>query len=79
MQEFFNMETLLFYQELERDALDVDGDEKVEVKFVHHAGRLWKCVGERDGVLELVKPYNNIAITAESNKKYVNVNEVKYI
>ena len=78
MQEFFNIDSLLFYQEL-ADSSDVDGSKNVEVKFVHHAGRLWKCVGERDGVLELVKPYNNIAITAESNKKYVNVNEVKYI
>ena len=78
MHDFFNIDSLLFYQEL-ADSSDVDGDENVEVKFVHHAGRLWKCVGERDGVLELVKPYNNIAITAESNKKYVNVNEVKYI
>jgi hypothetical protein len=74
MQDFLN-ETLGMYGQ----SHVVDGSKNVEVKFVHHAGRLWKCVGERDGVLELVKPYNTIAISAESNKKYVNVNEVKYI
>ncbi len=78
MHDFFNIDSLLFYQEL-ADSSDVDGDEKVEVKFVHHAGRLWKLVGVNNGIAELAKPYNNIAITVESNKKYVNVNEVKYI
>ena len=80
MQEFFNIDSLLFYQELERDALDVAGDENVEVKFVHHAGHLWKLVGiNKDGKVKLETPYNALTINNKDNSKEVNINEIKYI
>ena len=74
MQDFVN-ETLGMYGQ----SHVVDGDKNVEVKFVHHAGRLWKCVGEKNGKVKLASPYNTMTICNKDNSKEVDINEIRYI
>ena len=51
----------------------------VEVKFVHHDGRLWNLVGIRNGIAELETPYNALAFDKKLQRKEVPVKEIVYI
>ena len=71
MPEFINIDSILFYQELP-DAADTN----VEVKFVHHAGHLWKLTGVENGIAQLESPHNVIVFDKKLQRKEVPAIEV---
>jgi hypothetical protein len=74
MPEFINMDSILFYQELQEAA-----DSNVEVKFVHHSGHLWKLTGIENGIAQLESPYNVIVFDKKLQRKEVPAIEIAYI
>jgi hypothetical protein len=74
MSSFIDINSLLFYQELQEAA-----DSNVEVKFVHHAGHLWKLTGIENGIAQLESPHNVIVFDKKLQRKEVPAIEIAYI
>lgn len=74
MSSFIDINSLLFYQELQEAA-----DSNVEGKFVHHAGRIWKLTGIENGIAKLESLQNVIAFDKKLQRKEVPAIEIAYI